>query len=419
MRKEQTDVLVVGAGPVGLTCALLLAEAGVNVQIIDREPRTAARSYACALHPATLKLLDRLGLASTLVTQGRRVESIGFYEGKDRRAELNLGKVGGEFPFLLIVPQNELEGQLEQRLAERGVRVNWNHRFDDLQQGSDEVNLVLEKLGGTSTGYIVPHWETVVQDRFQLAARFVVGCDGHNSLVRHRLGIESTRLAGPEFFAAYEFEAQTPASDEVKVVLDAESTNVLWPLVGNRHRWTFQMIKSELSSEFPEKERRAVRIQQSNVDQNIRAYVERIAHRRAPWFSTEIKEIIWCTDVVFEHRIVKSFGKGRVWLAGDAAHQTGPVGAQSMNVGMLEVDSLAAMLKQFLQEDASFTSLEAYNQERLAEWSGLLGMAKGLRAEASTPAWIAERSSRLLSCIPGSGPALEKLATQLSLKFAK
>ncbi len=419
MRKERTEVMVIGAGPVGLTSALLLAEAGAELTIIDRESRTAARSYACALHPATLRLLDRLGIASTLIDQGRKVETIGFYEGPDRRAELNLAKAGGEFPYLLIVPQDTLESLLEQRLRDRGITIDWNHRFDSLQQEADAVSVTIEKLGGTATGYIVPHWETVVQDRSQLSAQFVVGCDGHGSLVRQRLGIESSHLGAPEFFAAYEFESGTPAEDEVKVVLDATSTNVLWPLSGNGHRWTFQMVTSELSAEFPEKERRSVHVARSTVDENIRQYVEKVARRRAPWFVSGVKEITWCTDVVFRHSVAGSFGQGRVWLAGDAAHQTGPVGAQSMNIGLLEAESLVARIWKGLQGDTEQADLEGYNAERLKEWQSLLGMTKGLGPGGSTPPWVAERYTRLLSCIPGSGEDLIRLAGQLGLTVAK
>ena len=80
MREDQTEVFVVGAGPVGLFTALCLAEAGIEVRVIDRQARTTTRSYACALHPHTLELLDRVGLAAELVEQGRRVETFAFYD---------------------------------------------------------------------------------------------------------------------------------------------------------------------------------------------------------------------------------------------------------------------------------------------------------------------------------------------------
>ena len=121
MRKLQTEVLVVGAGPVGLASALLLAETGAEVQIIDREYRTAARSYACALHPSTLRILDRLGLASKLIEQGRQVRTIGLYEGQQRRAVLDLAEGGGDFPYLLIVPQSRFrQGAIGLSMVPRG-----------------------------------------------------------------------------------------------------------------------------------------------------------------------------------------------------------------------------------------------------------------------------------------------------------
>ena len=116
MREERTEVLVVGAGPVGLLTAILLAEAGVEVKIIDREERTTARSYACALHPRTLKLLAEMGLAAPLLERGRRIETVAFYDGAARQAEVNLSELGGEFPFMVILPQNVFEEALEQRL---------------------------------------------------------------------------------------------------------------------------------------------------------------------------------------------------------------------------------------------------------------------------------------------------------------
>ena len=149
---------------------------------------------------------------------------------------------------MVILPQNVFEEALEQRLRKAGVAVNWNHRFNDLQSDAGAVVATVEELGATATGYIVPHWESIVKRSFPVRAQFLVGADGYGSLVRQRLGIEQTRVAGPEFFAAYEFEPAEKVEDEVRVVLDQSSTNVLWPLLGNRYRWTFQLLKSEMAS---------------------------------------------------------------------------------------------------------------------------------------------------------------------------
>lgn len=415
MREERTEVLIVGAGPVGLLSAIVLAEAGIEVRIIDRETTTTSRSYACALHPATLKLLDRVGLAAPIIERGRRIEKVAFYDGAARQAEVSLSASGGPFPFLVILPQNVLEATLEQRLRSAGVHVNWNHRFHDLQNDAEATVATVEELGSTGTGYIVPHWETVVKRSFPVRTQFLVGADGHGSLVRQRLGIESNRVAGPEFFAAFEFEPAAPVADEVRVVLDATTTNVLWPLTNNRCRWTFQLLKSEMSGEFPEKERHGARMVEPAVDERIREYVGKVSKQRAPWFTAGVKEIAFCTEVVFEHRVARQFGRERCWLAGDAAHQTGPVGVQSMNLGMAEAVTLSGTIRRILREKAPLSLLDGYDRDGQAEWRRLLGLAGGLKPRKETGPWARSRAAQLLPCLPAAHEDLGRLAGQLGL----
>jgi len=417
MRETQTEVLVVGAGPVGLWTALLLTEVGVQVTIIDREARITARSYACALHPSTLQMLQRLGLADDVLAQGRRAQSVGFYDEHSRRAELDVSALGGPFPFLLILPQSALEGLLEQRLRRAGVTVHWNYRFDDFREEPELVIATIEQLEGTGTGYIVPHWETIVKSRAPLRAQFVIGADGQNSLLRQRLGIELDRLGGSTSFAAYEFESEQPVEDELRVVLN-RTTNALWPLPGNKCRWTFQLVRSEMQGEFPEKERRSARLVEPAVDEKIRSYVEKVAEQRAPWFKAKIREIAWCTEVAFENRVARQFGRNRCWLAGDAAHQTGPVGVQSMNAGFAEGERLARLLRSVLRQEAPSQVLHTYDREQREQWRRLLGMSGGLKARSDTDSWVREHAPRILPCLPGSGPDLPALAAQLKLDFA-
>jgi len=153
------------------------------------------------------------------------------------------------------------------------------------------------------------------------------------------------------------------------------------------------------------------------VDETIRRYVEKVAKRRAPWFTAGVKEIAWCTEVVFEQRVAKQFGRDRCWLAGDAAHQTGPVGVQSMNVGMGEAVSLAGALRRILREKAPLNLLESCDHEWQAEWRRLLGLTGGLKPRSDTAPWMRERRDRILSCLPASHEDLAPLAGQLGLEF--
>src|SRR3954454_24848962 len=97
--QERPEVLVAGAGPVGLMAALTLAEQGIQVQIVDQEKRPAARSYALALHPQSLRLLDEVGLADELLERAHRIERLAFYEGMERRGEVDPPPPPAGIPF--------------------------------------------------------------------------------------------------------------------------------------------------------------------------------------------------------------------------------------------------------------------------------------------------------------------------------
>ena len=103
--KRKTDVVVVGAGPVGLLAAISLKTAGVNVEVYDAGQRTAAHSYALVLHPATLRLLDRFGLAASCTEAGRVVTRLSVYEGAERKEELDFTRLTGPHAHVVVLPQ--------------------------------------------------------------------------------------------------------------------------------------------------------------------------------------------------------------------------------------------------------------------------------------------------------------------------
>ena len=123
--KPHTEVLVVGAGPVGLFASLLLAQHQVETQLIDEEWRGGAHSYALALHPHSLDLLAGAGVLPDLLPYGRALSGMAFYDGGERKAEVSFGALGGANPYLLVVPQNVLEEVLVRHLQQRGVGVKW------------------------------------------------------------------------------------------------------------------------------------------------------------------------------------------------------------------------------------------------------------------------------------------------------
>jgi 2-polyprenyl-6-methoxyphenol hydroxylase-like FAD-dependent oxidoreductase len=393
--------------------ALALARDGINVRIIDQASGTSEHSYACALHGRTLKLLREAGLDGELVKVARRIDALAFYEAHVRRAEINLAQVTPEFPCLLTLDQSALESLLEQKLRAAGVQIEWNHRLAGVVPFGDSIVATIDELCGTVTGYDVPRWETVVNKTFECSANFVVGADGHYSAVQRGAGIDYELVSKPELFVVYEFDSDAALENEVRIVLNPADTNVLWALPDGRCRWSFQWTETAPDGGFPEKSRSVWWSEDKAIATRTREHLEGLLKARAPWFTGSIGSMNWATDVQFERQLARKFGGGRCWLAGDAAHQTGPVGVQSMNVGLREGQILATHLSSILRRAASLDLLERYEQQFHHEWERLLGIGHRLvpASQASPP--LLQNHAALLSCLPGSGEEAEAMLAAL------
>lgn len=419
---KKPEVLVVGAGPVGLFAALWLLKRGVRPRIIDMEEGRTTRSYALALHAETMELMTQLGLEAEVLRHALRVDHVGVFDGDAERARIDLSTLPSAFPFITILPQSRLEELLINALHERGVSVEWDRRLARMTQHADHVTATVEKLAKDSMGYAISHTEMVVIGDRDMDVKFVLAADGHNSVVRRQLGIDFPSVRQPLYMGVLEF-TPTAAPTHPRVVLDAHTTNVLWPLPGERYRWSVQMPNDAVHAMLPsgkvfsrDKDRLFLRLgSQDYLPIEVEQLDEWIA-QRAPWFEKERRQTHWHFAVRFEHRHAERFGDRRVWLAGDAGHLTGPVGGQSMNVGMREAATLADVYANILHDNAPMSALKTYNEQRVTEWSHLLGQAgKPKPLSDKTDPWIARRAAKLLPCIPASGAHLKFLLGQLGL----
>jgi 2-polyprenyl-6-methoxyphenol hydroxylase-like FAD-dependent oxidoreductase len=412
IHRHEPDVLVAGAGPVGLFAALRLARAGVRVQIVDRERDTAANSYALALHPRSIALLDEVGLAGEVLRRGVHVKTVAFYEGSERKAELPLAELGGAFREVVVLPQNVVEDLLVQALIERRLPVLWNHRLGEIELEGDRVCVGVDRLGKHSTGYASAVTEWVVEKTLESRVAYVIGADGHDSFVRRRLGLDYEEVGPSALFAIFEFAVDAPMTSEVRVVLDENTTSVLWPLPGGRCRWSFEVRDGGEVLDRRSKSRLAVQIGGRAYPYLDASHLTSLLRERAPWFTGTPADVSWSLVVRFERRLSSGFGSGRTWLAGDAVHMTGPVGVQSMNMGMREAAVLTDGILGLLGGSCSRDVLREYENRFLAEWRTLLGLEAPAGLALSDP-WLASRASRLLSCIPASGEDLTRLLSRI------
>jgi 2-polyprenyl-6-methoxyphenol hydroxylase-like FAD-dependent oxidoreductase len=409
---KKPEVLVVGAGPVGLFTALVLAHRGVRVQIIDKEPCPGTRSYALALHAETLRLFEEMGILNDIIAGALRVRRVGLYDAAKRRAEMRISDLAQDHSFLAVLAQDELETRLVTALAKRGVRVEWSHELSQLAQSEDHAAVQVDRLSLDQLGYSVQHSEWVVTKGKQFQVPFVVGADGLASVVRRRAAIDFPTVGASSDFAVFEFQTDADLGDELRLVLGDHTTNACWPLPNGHCRWSFETSPDDELDER-QKDHDLVQIDALRDPTLSEARLRALLAERAPWFKGSIGPIRWRMAVRFERRLVDSFGRGRVWLVGDAGHVTGPVGIHSMNVGFREGAQLANGLCAALRGTTAADRLEEYDASRRAEWRGLLGVSEVLLTRSSTDPWLAARKNRLATCIPASGRDLGRIAEQL------
>ncbi len=414
---KSTEVIVAGAGPVGLFTALCLAEQGIQVEVFDEQWRTTARSYALALHPASIALLEAHGLAGKAIESGHRAEAVGYYDRDGRRAGFSYSKLEAAHPYLLIFPQYALEAALEQKLADRKVKVHWNHRLAALEAQGNRVQVGVEVLEKYSTGYSVSHTEWVVQRELEMEAAYIVGADGHRSAVRRKMDLPFEAVGTPDVYAVYEFAASGGAANEVRVLLGDGHAGVLWPMRDGRWRWSFQ-VSDEQALEAPRvKSRLSVQVGDQAFPYLDEAGLKDFIRDRAPWFDAGVREVFWSLGIRFDRRLAAAFGKGRAWLAGDAGHLAGPVAMHSMNVGLREGADLARIVGAAMRGRAGHEDFQQYNVERLREWRQLLGLEAGPTPTAAADSWVAARASALVACVPASGAQLRAAMGQLGLEL--
>lgn len=386
---RDAEALVIGGGPVGLFAALSLAERGVSVQVLDAGGERAVRGYACGLHPETLRIFDRAGLMPTILETAHRVDRLVIRSGSVISGTAEFGAFEGNYPYALTLRQFDLEEILRQSLERRDAAVHRHHSVMQLypRQGFVNVTGNLQRLG-TSTR-VIGDMGQPPPERFERKADYVIGADGYFSVCRRALGVKRAKVRATQAYAVCEFNADLTGWERVAcLALSADSVCAFWPLGKQLGRFTFQVSHG--------------------LDETLSLDTLReLLKRRAPWFTPKPEQLSWGAVAPFEHDLVQRFGHGRIWLAGDAAHSTSPIGFQSMNRGFCEAERLSTLVAHDLF-DAHATELrfQQFEREEQAEWIRLFGLW-------SLPAASRWPCSELAPCVPASGADFELLLRQL------
>jgi len=344
MTDYDTTVLVVGAGPAGLTLAASLLRYGVSVRIIDKASVPPDdRSRALVLQPRTLEVFDDLGIVDEALSAGLVVERLNVYSRSGHKGSAMFGMRFLDSPYsnLLTLPQDETERILDELLTRLGGRVERGVELTDYQDHGDGVRATLRHADGR---------------REDTRARWIVGCDGAHSTVRHaaKLDFPGITYADEGLLGDIYVDWNLPAR-QVSLCPQRDGFLLVFPLRDAKH---FRVIMI-----LPRNERADER--QLELDE----FREQLVRMMPPGMGANggppvIERALWLTRYRLHRRGVKSYRAGNAFLAGDAAHIHSPVGAQGMNTGIQDAYNLAWKLALVDRGDSPVALLDTYSFER-------------------------------------------------------
>jgi 2-polyprenyl-6-methoxyphenol hydroxylase-like FAD-dependent oxidoreductase len=333
------DVLVVGAGPTGLTLAGELLHRGLSVRILDAAEAPLPWSRAVGVHARTLEILQKMGLADELIGRGQKLHGATLWSGGETIARVDFAELDTAFPFLLCVAQPETEAVLQSRLDRLGATVERGVSLRSFRQDGTGVTAALSKGDATET----------------VRAAWLVGCDGAHSTVRKGLDLAfEGDTYEDRFFLADVKIAWDTRDDRVTTYFAEDGLVACFPLPAGRWRLILSSPAGDEGTAPP------------TLAEMQALFAKRTGSGGA------LSDLTWSTRFRIHCRQVTQYRDDRVFLAGDAAHIHSPVGGQGMNTGIQDAHNLAWKLAQVHRGLARSRLLESYHDERHAVGQSVL-----------------------------------------------
>src|SRR3954470_4576315 len=286
-----TDVLIVGAGPVGLFLANECARRGLRYRIIEAPAPQSEHSKALAIFPRTMEIFDMAGVVRPFFEAANRVASVSIIASGRTLAHLHFQPEESPYQFVAMVPQDVTERLLVEQLRAKGGAVEYETSFVTAVQQDDHVSVIVDKKG----------------EQQQFAAAFVVGCDGAHSPVRHLLNLPFEGAEYNDSFVLADIKTNDALpADELQLCPNEVGPVAIFPMSATRRRIVATVQHTEEGAPSLE-------------------LVRQILRERAP-AGIEARSLYWSSYFKIHHRQVAHLRAGRMFVAGDAAHIHSPFG---------------------------------------------------------------------------------------------
>jgi 2-polyprenyl-6-methoxyphenol hydroxylase-like FAD-dependent oxidoreductase len=343
-----TDVLIVGAGPTGLTLAASLVSRGISTTLVDKQAAGANTSRAGVVNARSLEVLEPLDVARRLVKEGIQAPVFTIRDRTRTLIQIDFSGLPTEYPYSLMVPQSTTERLLLDRLVELGGTVIRPKTLTTVAQDADGVTATFD-------------------DGDVIRARYLVGADGIHSTVREYAGIgfEGGQYEESFVLADVHLSGEVPA-DEVLLFWATAGLTVVAPLPGGK---VYRVVAPVTDApENPSAE-----------------FVQRLLDERGFGVGRMVVEdVVWGSRFRIHHRVADAYRAGRLLLAGDAAHVHSPAGGQGMNLGIQDAAALADALVDVLG-GAPETLLDDYSAARRPIARGVVALTDRLTRLATLP----------------------------------
>lgn len=386
MKKSDLDVLVVGAGPVGLFCANELIRHGLNCRIIDKKPGLSQHSKALGIHIRTLEMLQDCGFYQDFMQEGIPIYKLLLKTKHKKIFEVNFNKLDAMHDFLLDLAQDKTENILYQGLLNNHLHVEWQTELMTIEYRDGLAIAQLKDAQGITES---------------LTAPWIIACDGAHSTLRHLIGAPFVGTTYPQHWLLADLYIDWQHSENKMIAyLNPEGPLACFPLGGKRYRLVLSVPESQLTYDLEE--------------------LKSLFHQRTT-DKAILSHPIWITPFSIHHRQVTQYQHHNIFFCGDAAHIHSPLGAQGMNTGMQDVYNLVWKLALVHKGYAHQDLLASYQEERFPIGQQVLRktdvMTKMVLIKNPWLATLRNQSMRLFMLIPCLRKKILRGMAQLNIAY--